>query len=88
MSALTHPRLWRVVVALTATAAVAVTTLVLARRSLQSEAPAPRGVSSDMSSGLDRCRGLGSAAQDDAACREVWRRARERFLRSSGEGRP
>jgi len=31
---------------------------------------------------LRRCQALGPAAQDDAGCRDAWRKNRERFFRS------
>lgn len=40
-----------------------------------------------LSTELDRCRALGTAAQDDRLCREAWRTSREQFLGLSG-GRP
>ena len=34
---------------------------------------------------LVRCRDLGMAAADDAACKRAWAESRRRFLESSGE---
>ena len=88
MSATSFPRPWRLLVALAATAAVTVATVTVARFSLAPEAAPPARASNALSTGLARCRALGAAAQDDAACREAWRLSRERFLGIKGEGRP
>ncbi len=40
------------------------------------------------SSELARCRDIGAAALDDAACRKAWAESRRRFLRAEKPGRP
>lgn len=36
-----------------------------------------------MTSGFERCRSLGQAAESDAACRELWRQENQHFLGGS-----
>lgn len=46
---------------------------------------AATSITPPLSAELARCRTLGIAAQDDAACRDAWRASRRQFLGQSPE---
>ncbi len=45
-------------------------------------AAAPTAVLRDFNAGLERCRALGTAAENDAECLAVWAQLRQRFFES------
>lgn len=62
--------------------AVLAATIAIADRPPQAALPSVAGAAADpLNVELRRCQELGAAAQDDAACREAWRKNRERFFR-------